>query len=364
MKTATLDNREQIGKIDSENVLGSVEKLSKQCEDAWQQAKDIQVPESYKDINNIIMTGMGGSGLGARIIESVYHDDLNYPLIRVHDYDLPNFVDHQSLVICSSYSGTTEEIVSCAKQAVERDAKWMAIGTGNTLLNIAKEHNVPFYQMEPNFNPSNQPRMAIGYSVVGQLVMASKAGVFHLEKHDILKIVNAMKRVLEKNNVELEFSKNNAKQLASRLLGKDVFFIAARHLAGAVHTVNNQLNENAKTFSADFQIPELNHHLMEGLKHPKENTERLFMFFANSTLYPEKIQKRFEITMEVVEKNNLEYFEFVPKSKDKLSQAFELIQFGAFVNLYLSVLYGQNPAPIPWVDYFKKRLVQPLGKKN
>ena len=86
------------------------------------------------------------------------------------------------------------------------------------------------------------------------------------------------------------------------------------------------------------------------------------MFFANSRLYPERIQQRFEITKDVVEQNGIETFEYQLSSNSKLSQAFELIQFGAYVNLYLSVLYETNPAPIPWVDYFKTKLGQPLGK--
>ena len=70
------------------------------------------------------------------------------------------------------------------------------------------------------------------------------------------------------------------------------------------------------------------------------------------------IKKRIKITMEVVEKNNIEYFEYKVNSGTKLSQAFELIQFGAFVNFYLAMLYDQNPAPIPWVDFFKEKLRQ------
>lgn len=354
----SLDSIEEIKKIDTENVLGSIMELPKQCEDAWMNAKDIQVPDDYRDITNIIMSGMGGSGLGARIIESVYHDKLTYPLTRVNDYDLPNYANHHSLVICSSYSGETEETISTAKQAIERKCKWMAIGTGKTLIELAKENNAPYYKIEPRYNPSNQPRMAIGYSVVGQLILASKAGLFDLEHEDIKEAVHSMKEVIVKNEINVEESKNHAKNLAKKLIGKNIFYIASGHLVGAIHTVNNQLNENTKAFSADYQIPEINHHLMEGLVHPTENQNRLFFIFANSDLYSDRIKKRIDVTKDVIEKNNIEYFEFIATSRSKLSQAFELIQFGAFVNFYLAMLYDQNPAPIPWVDYFKKKLAK------
>lgn len=360
--TIILDSREEIAKIDLQNVLGSVEELPNQCLDAWEQTRDITVPDSYSKIANIVTCGMGGSGLGARVIESVYAQSLRYPLVRVNDYNLPGFVNENTLVICSAYSGTTEEPVECARQAIKKKAKWMAIGTGNTLLDMAKTQGVPFYQIVPTYNPSNQPRMAIGYSVIGQLVLASKAGLFTMSRQSITNIVKIMGKVLRQNKVEVTVPQNKAKELAMKMAGKQILFISARHLVGSLHVFNNQLNENAKNLSYDVVIPELNHHLMEGLKHPHQNPENILVFFADSKLYPPRIRQRFAITKEVIKKNNLEYFEYELTGKTKLGQAFELIQFGAHVNLYLSILYGQNPAPIPWVDYFKNKLGQPLGK--
>lgn len=356
-----LDSREEIAKIDKQNVLGSVEALPDQCVHAWEEASKIEVPESYRDINKVVMCGMGGSGLGARVIESLYAGQIEIPLARVNDYHLPAWVDENTLVICSSYSGETEETIQNAKEAIDKKAKWMAIGTGNTLIEMAKERSVPFYQIDPKYNPSNQPRMAIGYSIAGQLILASKAGLIEFTKKDIDKIASSMRTVIEKIKVEV-MEKNEAKKLAYRLKDKIVAFISAGHLVGAAHVVNNQMNENAKVFSADYQIPELNHHLMESLSRPEVNKTALFAFFVNSRLYPERISRRFELTKDIVEKHDVETFIYKPASDEKISQVFELIQFGTYVDFYLSILYRQNPAPIPWVDYFKERLGQPLGK--
>lgn len=361
MKTRTIDSREEISKIDKQNILGSVEALPDQCLHAWEDASRIKVPESYSNIDKIVMTGMGGSGLGARIIESVYGDEIKIPLIRINDYNLPGFVDKNTLVICSSYSGETEETLSNAKQAINIGAKWMAIGAGNSLIRMAKEHNVPFYKINPKYNPSNQPRMAIGYSVIGQLILASKTGIFEFGKGNVDELVETMKKIQSKINVE-KISGNEAKKLAIRMKDKIIAFVSARHMVGATHVVNNQLNENTKVFSADYQIPELNHHLMEGLSNPEINKTALFAIFVNSNLYLDRIQQRFSLTEEVAKKHDVEVFEYKARAKNELSQNFEFIQFGAYVNLYLSVLYKQNPGPLPWVDFFKNKLGQPLGK--
>lgn len=349
-----LNLRKKIAKIDKENVLGSVEALPDQCLHAWEEASKVKVPDSYQSVNKVVMCGMGGSGLAARIIESVYTEDLKVPLIRINSYNLPRFVDQNTLVICSSYSGETEETLANARQAIDARAKWMAIGTGNTLIKMAQDQGRPFYQIKPKYNPSNQPRMAIGYSLVGQLVLAAKAGLIDFRLTDLQKAVQAMQKV----------QKNQAKSLnlAQKMRNKIIVFISSEHLIGATHVSNNQLNENAKVFSADFQIPELNHHLMEGLSRPEINKSALLTVLINSSLYSQRIQKRLSLTQEVIRKNGLDLVRIEPQAKTKLSQVFEMIQFGALTVFYLAMLYGQNPAPIPWVDYFKTRLGQPLGK--
>lgn len=351
-----LDSLKEIRKIDKENVYESVIALPQQCEHAWNDVEKIKISYNYSKIKNIVFAGMGGSGLTARVIESAFFDVLNYPLIRINDYNLPKYVNSESLVICSSYSGSTEETIENVQQAIEKKSKWVAIGTGGQLIKMAQENDVPYYQIKPTFNPCNQPRMAIGYSIVGQLALASKLGIVNIKKSDIFSSIKTMNDIIKLNVQKNLLNNNPAKQLASKFQGKIVILISAHHLIGATHVFNNQLNENSKTFTSDFVIPELNHHLMEGLKNPKNNKENLLIVFINSNLYPKQIQKRFAVTKDVVVKNNINFEEIKISSKGKLNQVFELIQFGAFVNFYLSIIYDQNPAPIPWVDYFKKEL--------
>ena len=204
--------------------------------------------------------------------------------------------------------------------------------------------------------------MAVGYSVVGQLSLSSKAKIINFTKEDLERICSLLEEIVKKCNVEVPFKNNQAKKLAKKLFNKIVIFVGARHMLGALHTVKNQLNENSKTFSTRFDLPELNHHLMEGLVQPSSNKENLFFLFIDSDLYPEIIRKRLKITEDVVEKLGIGSYTFKVAANAKLSQAFEFIQFGGFVNFYLGMLYQTDPAPIPWVDYFKNRLGQPLGQ--
>lgn len=360
--TINLNDVENIQKLDSSNVYESIISLPKQCLDAFEKTQNFSIPSNYPSIDKILMTGMGGSGLGARIIESVYGKNLKYPLLRLNNYGLPSWVDEKTLVICSSFSGTTEETVENAHKAIEKNIKWMAIGTGGELIDLAKKNNVPYYQIDPVYNPSKQPRLAIGYSLIGQLMLLAKNSVINFNKLDLDKSIEVMNKIIESSAIEIPEENNSTKQIAKKIVDKQVIFIGADHMIGAIHTIKNQMNENSKHMAQIHEIPELNHHLMEALRFPESNSQNLVFILIKSNLYSERIKQRFEITKDIIQKNNIEVIEWEATSENYLTQTFEFIQFGGFINYYLSALHNIDSAPIPWVDYFKTQLGQPLGQ--
>jgi glucose/mannose-6-phosphate isomerase len=149
---------------------------------------------------------------------------------------------------------------------------------------------------------------------------------------------------------------NKAKQLACLLFQKIPVIVSAEFLSNVGRVIRNQIHESAKNFADYHSIPELNHHLMEGLTNPEINKQLLIFVFINSQLYSPRITTRFKITADVVQKQHIQTYEFVPSAKTKLAQTFESIQFGAYVNYYMAMLYGLDPSKIPWVDYFKAQL--------
>jgi len=156
--------------------------------------------------------------------------------------------------------------------------------------------------------------------------------------------------------VKTPFEKNSAKKIAQKIFGKITILIAGEFLSGSIHVWQNQQHEIAKNFGCYFLIPELNHHLLEGLSCPQSNPQNLICLMIKSKLYRIEIQKRFEITKEVLLKNKIEVIEYECNGKNEFLQAFETIHFGSYVNFYLSILNEKDPTSIPWVDYFKLRL--------
>lgn len=357
MSKIILSSREEIAKIDKSNVLGSVEALADQVADAWRATQKIKV-DFKEEIHNVVIAGMGGSGLGADVIKSLFKAELKVPLDFVHSYTLPGYVNKNSLVVLASYSGNTEEVLSAMEDAQDRKAQIVTICAGGELAKTADAFSYPTYLIEPKFNPSNQPRMAIGYAVFGTLALLSKVGIISLTKTQVEEAVAAINQVKETCTVEVADDKNLAKQLTYHIHQLRAVLVGAEFLEGAVHTSTNQFNENAKAYADYKVIPEINHHLMEGLKFPDSNQHSHTFIFINSDLYLERNKKRMELTKKIVEKNGISTFTVKLKSKTKIAQVFESIAIFAYVNLYLSMIEGIDPAPIPFVDWFKEQLAK------
>ena len=352
-----LDSRDQIKKLDKSNLLGSVEALPAQITDTLDQTAGITVPADYKTgIKNAVVSGMGGSVLASYIIKNLYKSELNVPFDVISHYDLPGYVDESTLVILSSYSGTTEETLSSAKQAISKKAKVMVITGGGPLEKLALDNNWPLYKINPKFNPSNQPRLAIGYAVVGQIVLLSLAGLLSDKSNELANITPLLGKMVKELGPDV--SDNTAKNLAFSLFDKHIIVVGAEHLIGAAHVFNNQVNENAKALTSEWHLPEFNHHYMEALSFPKLAKETTVFFFFNSALYHERVQKRVLLTKNLVEQKGYETQMFLATSKTKLEQVFEVIQLGEFVAAYLPILYGIDPSAIPNVDWFKSEMAK------
>jgi len=351
-----LDSLAEIKKLDTKGVSTSIELLGKQCEQVWEEVSGLDLPREFADCNNIVVCGMGGSTLGTHVIHSLYFDQLKTPLEIVNGYHLPGYVDKNSLVVLSSYSGTTEEVLANYQEAEKRGTKMIAISSGGDLEKLVKEGRVAGYEFVPKFNPSGQPRMGLGYSVLSQILIFSKLGFLDFNEADISRTLSIIEKINSQSKPDVETSKNKAKQIALEFKDKIPFLFASEHLVGNIHVFANQINENAKSLSCYFALPEANHHLTEGLASPKEANDYKIFFFLKSNLYSERVLKRYEITKNIVEENGIKAAVFEPQSKTKLEQVFEFLTFGSWVSFYLAMVYGRDPSPIPNVDFLKNQL--------
>jgi glucose/mannose-6-phosphate isomerase len=299
---------------------------------------------------------MGGSALGGRIVDALTNSIIRAPFEISTEYKIPNYVGSETLLILSSYSGNTAETICAASEGLRKGAKIIIVATGGKLAEFAKDNNLPCYIYEAKENPSGQPRMALGYSITATIAILNKLNFISITEIEIHSIIKLMGEKCNEYSEENESTKNLAKSIAVKIKGHIPVLVASEHLVGSIHAFKNQLNENAKTFGLSFDIPELNHHLMEGLRFPPQLKDNLLFIFIESDLYSGEIHKRYPLTMDVVNKNEIKTINLKLTGKTKLEQIYELLVLGSFVSFYIAVLYGIDPTPIPWVDYFKSKL--------
>lgn len=335
----SLDDVAAMKALDPSDVLGSTAMFPDQCAQAWEESTKVVFGQEYKNIYNVVVCGMGGSRFTPKTIKELFCDRIKEPYEIVEDYTLPGYVDHDTLVILSSYSGTTEEVLSCANDAAKRRARVTAVSTKKIV-------DAPSYIFNPTYNPCGQPRIGGGYLLMGHLGILKALNLIDVTDAEVKEAIAYARTV----------DQYQARKLANILFDKHSFIITAEFLKGFGNGFANQINETAKMISDYRYIPELNHHLMEGLKHPDTLRQNgLFVFFT-SDLYSSKIQKRFAITRDVVEKQGIATHEVKLFGKTKLAQTLEAFTVSGFATFYLAMLYNTDPVAIPWVSYFKEQL--------
>jgi glucose/mannose-6-phosphate isomerase len=337
---------EAIKKLDPQDCLDSTEKIVDQLQAAWDQVSALPITK-FENINKVVFCGMGASIYGALVTKAIHSREFTYPTEIVSDYHLPEWVDENTLVVLTSYSGTTEEVLSCAEEALSEKAKMLVLTHGGPLAEFAQKNNVPAYIFDGTLNPAGVPRLGNGYTVLGLMGLLNKAGIIDIEEHEVS---YAITRFREK----FADMKSQAIQDVDLYAGKIPIIIAAEHLAGNAQILRNQFNETSKTFSAFYLVPDLNHHLMEGLQFP---TNAPLIFFVMQTKnYSDQNRKRMQLTMQVLRKNNQFVHEFLTDGQTPYDDFLEVLVYGSFLTLYLAYRNDQNPATNPWVDWFKTEL--------
>jgi glucose/mannose-6-phosphate isomerase len=349
----TLDNPKTYLKYDQGHVFESISLLPEQISTAWSAP---HFSSTSTKIDHIVISGMGGSALAGRIILSLSQFLLKTPLEIINNYRLPAYTNPKTLVILSSYSGNTEETLSCAKDALRQKAEAVVITTGGKLQKLAERYQLPLVLINPTGNPSGYPRLGIGSSLGGTLAILKHYQLTSLTDQDLDRLYQHLRLTIKNILPEVSLKNNSAKQIAQKLADQIPVLIAANHLTGTTHAIKNMLNENAKTFAICFDLPELNHHLLEGLSFPKNLKQNLHFILLDSSLYPDAIKNRLEITKTVFEKLGFPVTVIKPDSRQPLEEATESLLFGALFSYYMALINQTNPGPIPWVDYFKKEL--------
>ncbi|MFC1904725.1 bifunctional phosphoglucose/phosphomannose isomerase [Chloroflexota bacterium] len=357
MNNPDLDNPQLYRQYDSDGMLARIGEMPEQCQRAWQKAMDFSLPPDYTEINKVVILGMGGSAIGGDLVGSLAISEAKLPVLVYRDYNLPAFVDAETLVIASSYSGMTEETLSSFEQSLETKAKKLAITAGGKLKDIAEKRNVPFFSIDYK----TQPRAALAFSFLPSLCFLQKLGFIPDKSTDVNEMVKVLQELSHKIKEGVPSSDNPAKQLALRLYGHLPVIYGAGVVSEVAHRWKTQLNENGKAWAFHEVFPELNHNAVVGYQFPAELASEIVLVLLNSTYLSERLQLRYQITCGLLEQAGVSYQLVDSVGASQLSQMMSLVLYGDYISCYLAFLYETDPSPVKGISYLKDQLAQSKG---
>ncbi len=325
--------------IDKSDMHGSIAGLHKQVREGLRLADGIKI---LGDVDNIIISGMGGSALPGLVLQNVLADTK----LKVHvsrDYKLPEWANNKTLVFAVSYSGNTEEAISSYQDARKKSCKVVVLASGGKLKEIAKKQKVEFIKVPHPFE-GFQPRAGIGYMFFAILGVLINSHIVKGIDEDIEKTINAL------HSDEID---SQAQEIAEKLFEKIPIIYTSERLSSAGYKWKIAFNENSKTPAFCNVFPEMNHNEMNGYVN---HQGPLFVIMISNDNDHSQVKKRMKITKELIKKQGIPVMELRMKGDSIMTKLFTAILLGDFTAYYLALKYEIDPTPVEMVEHLKKML--------
>ena len=261
--------------IDTKNMFGSIWNFPDNIIEAMKIGSSIVLQNNFSKVEKVIVAGMGGSAIGGDVTSALIENELDIPFIVIRGYQLPNWVDDRTLVICSSYSGDTEETLSAFDDAQSKNALICSITTGGTLVDKCLSSGCDII----NIPDGLQPRAALAFSFVPMLYLLGKVGKISLESISWLsKAAQLLKDVRE--GYSIDDPSNPTWSLAQKIkCHLPIIYTGSERLNPVAIRLKGQLCENGKMLAYNNSLPEMNHNEIEGWENNKGLFEQYYIIW-------------------------------------------------------------------------------------
>ncbi len=316
--------------------------FSKQLTEAINIGSNAKLSSSTNKISNVLICGLGGSGIGGSIVSELVISKANVPINVTKGYFIPAYVNENTLVIISTYSGNTEETLNCLNLAIAKNAKIVCITSGGKALEIAKEKGLDVIVV-PGGMP---PRSCLGYSITQLFFILGFNKIitpnFKEELENAVKLIDT-----EESNIHIK-----AKAIAEKLNNKTPIIYATTYNEGITIRFRQQLNENAKILCWHQIIPEMNHNELVGWT--KKNDDLTVLIFLDKDEYSRNMA-RVEINKEVIQKY-ADITEIFSEGASAIEKAIYFIHLGDWISVYLADIRNVDATEINVINHLKSEL--------
>ncbi len=299
----------------------------------------------HTSFQNIIITGLGGSGIGGKIVAQLIGDSCKVPVYVNNDYVLPAFVSENTLVIASSYSGNTEETLISVEQALKAGATVYCVSSGGKLIDLAKEKGLGHTIIPGGF----PPRAAFGYSFPQLFFVLEKFGFIN-NSFD-----NSIERTIALLNAAEEDIKNEALKIAEQIHGKTPVIYSEAKFEGVAVRFRQQINENSKVLCWHHVLPEMNHNELVGWAGANEQFAVL-MLNNESDFY--RTKERFKFSKNIFSQYTSTIIDIHSQGDNDLMRSLYLIHLTDWISCYLADLRGVDSIEVNVIVSLKSKLAQ------
>ncbi len=348
-----LEKPNQIDEVDGDHMGDTLFSFPEQIEESIEIMKHASIPKLY-NIQQIIITGMGGSAISGDIIQTYLREKLSLPIIVNRSYDLPKWANKHTLVMVQSYSGNTEETISSFKQAHQRSCPIIAISSGGKLKEYCKKRTTPFVEIPSGY----APRAATAYLLFCGLYSIKNAGILqHKIDSEIAEAINILKGMRSNIHKEIPISKNIAKNIAAQIgetipqiYGWGLYEPIAKRWA-------TQFNENSKLIARYDVVPECNHNDIVGWAgHPSASRYFTCILFRDAKLETIQMKARLDFLKRLLKEVSAGVIELESNEKNILAKMMYCMYLGDYVSFYTGIQRHIDPSPVPIITQLKEAL--------
>lgn len=347
--------KDRISRIDNYDMLSTLLDFPNQCRIAGEIGARSNLSRLPVEPKVAVWCGMGGSAIGGDVVASYSKDKIAMPMIINRHYHVPSYVNKQSLVIISSYSGNTEETLSCYAGARKRGARILVLTAGGALLEKAARHRAMLIAI-PRGLP---PRCALGYLSIPAIMAFAKLGLMRPATREIDEVAEVAHRLRACLAPEAGNRVNIARRLASELRGRlPLIYGSAGCFEPVAYRWRTQIAENAKTLSLHHLFPELTHNEIEAFEPFSRVPAKVVAIMLKDRSDHDGVKRRMEVTGRIVRKKGIRVLEVNSTGKGILARMISVMYIGDWTSFYLAIMNRIDPTPVGRIQFLKRRLNQ------
>ncbi len=321
-------------------------RFSAQLREAIEIGKSISISKNEHAIHNVYVAGMGGSGIGGNFVAEFVRDECPVPYLVGKGYDVPQYINENTLALISSYSGNTEETFNSLREIEKKGARIVCIASGGEIIEHAKQKGHDYVLVPDNWS---SPRACLGFSIVQQLYILFNLNLISNKfESEIVEACN----FIDSRSGDIHV---DAQKIAAIIHGKTTVIYSVDRMEPTAIRLRQQINENAKALCWHHVIPEMNHNELVGWR---DNRPDLAVIVFRNHDDLKRNQARIEINKNIISKLSASWIEVYSQGSSRIEQTFYLVHLADWISWYLAKLRGVDAIEVDVLNHLKSELAK------